>query len=199
MGSTERQMIHHFDQLLRDCKSPFRIGSRSLEQWTPFGVHVDDPDVVNTVTVVFFVSIILMFASFGLDSYVPAIVFLSTMTVSGFALSKFEGETREPGYRTGPGFIKKYHVSMADVVERVYQGLSFGKVPFKVFDVTLTEWKDRPRATIFKTDRSDILVTVFKDKADLYFTVVQISGYNKKKRRAVATLKRLLDGHVPDP
>jgi len=199
MGSTEGQMIHHFDKLLRDCKSPFGFEGRSLEGWTPFGMHIEDPDYANAVTVVFFVSLTLLFVSFGLSTPLPAILLLSLAFISGIALFSFKGERREEGFSTGPGFIKKYHVSMADTVERVYQGLSFGKVPFKVFDITLTKWSDRPRATIFRTDRSDLLVTVFKDKADPYFTVAHIGGYTKKKRRAVTTLKRILDGHVPDP
>ena len=199
MGSTEPRMVRHFDHLLRDCSSPFGIEWRSIEEWKPFGIRVDDPDFVNAVTVVFCVSLILLFVSFGLSTSVPAIVFLFISLGFGYVLSTFEGERRETGFLTGPGFIKRYHVSMTDSVERVHQGLSFSKVPFKVYDVTLKEWPDRPRASIFRTDRSDLLVTVFKDKTDPQFTIVHIGGYSKKKRRAVTTLKRLLDGHVPDP
>ena len=195
----DQAMIFYFDQLLRDCKGPFRIERRSLEKWAPFGMNIADPDMARILIIAFFIFLILFFASLSWGTYSPSVALLILVGVITYSIWDLGGEKMEVGYRTRPGFIKMYQITTTSAVESVYQALSFGKVPFNVFGVTLTDWPDKPRATIFATERSNLLITVFKDKADPTLTVVHIGAYSKKKRRAVRTLKRVLDGHLPYP
>ncbi len=195
----EYVMIHHFDQLLRDCKDPFEMERRSLEYWTKFGHVRRDPRIIQYLTLAFITILLIAIGAFG---YLP-VEYLAALIVIAFvaqalAVQMESGEIEVGIYRTGPGWIRKYHVATADAVERTHRVLNQGRVPFKMYGVALTNWPDRPRASIFVAERSGLRVSVFKDLDDPYFTVVHIGGVDRRNRRAASTVMRLLDRHVPE-
>ena len=199
MGHAEYRMIHHFDQLLRDCKDPLDMERRSLEYWTAFGHTRWTKRDVHMVTVIFFIVTTLAFAALEFVTVATIGLILLTILFFGVMIGELGLEHVDLGeYRTGRGFIKKYHVQTSDAVERTFWTLNQARIPFKMFGVTLTRWPGKPRASVFLTERSGLRITVFKDLQDPYFTVVHVGGLNKKNRRGARAVMRILDRYVTE-
>lgn len=195
----ERAMSSYFDRLLKDCKRPFHIDRRSLGRWTPIGYSAKERGLSDVLLVLFLLFFFLMMI---FQEWLPLYILLAILIVIYIirvALWTTDRREEEGRYRTGPGLIRKYGVSLADAVERVSIALDRGMVPSTVSGITLSDRPDRPRATIFLTDGSGIFITVWKDFNDPDFTIVHLFPHTRTNRHSMTIVKRLLDGHVPDP
>jgi hypothetical protein len=185
-------MIYYFDQLLRDYRASFDLRSGSMERWKPFNDLTIARQWARYAMIAFLVIWFLLWAGYGPDtSVVVLVMFFVTVVAYGIALAIFKD--REKDHRTGPGIIKKYHMSMADTVNQVYRLLDKLGTKFEVFGITLTDWPERPRATVFSDDRKAVLITVWKDLRDPYFSVVHMGPYTITKQEHLDKMKHLLD------
>jgi len=197
----EQAMIFHFDQLLRDYDGTFGVANPTLDTWRLLGglsiarqmVHY----VLSAVLLVY-LALALYFSWRGWEMFTVAMVLFGG-TVMHWAYTLVSFKNSERGRRTGPGLVRKYHIPLADAVERTRGMLREGKVPFTVHDVILTDRPDRPRASIFEMERSGVLLTLWKEMDDPYFTIAHLGQYTMKRERAVDTLRSMLDGHIPGP
>jgi hypothetical protein len=193
VGSDKRSMFRHFDSLLRDCAGPFKVEGRSLVDWTAFG-HAMSNRRANYTVLAMMTVLVFAFAALEFVPVTTIVAVFVPLVVSIGLINWYWGEWTEVGdYRSGRGYIKRYSLSVSEGVERVHGTFTGRGIPFRVFDVTLGQWPGRPRATLFETTRSGLVVTLFKDGADLGSILVHVGRWSRSRKRVSRTLMRVLD------
>ncbi len=194
-------MIYYFDQLLVDFNACFGVNCTSLERWRLMGGPDIPGQMVHYVAASIIIAwlVVAYYLSWtGWEMFVVATVIFGSLAL-GYAYALITFNKWDQGRRTGPGVARKYHIPLADAVERTEQALRDGSVPFTVTSVILTDRPDRPRATIFEMARSRVLLSLWKDMDDPYFTVAHLGPYSIMKENAVRSLKTMLDRHLGAP
>ncbi len=192
----EQQMIFYFDQLLRDYQARSGTWTGSYTRWRLFGDLSVERQMLNYSVALLLVLWFALATMFGAGAY-PAVIMISSITLAGYVLTLVSLKNKEVDRRTGPGLIRKYHVPMADTVDRLYRVLVREGTEFDIFGITLIDWPMRPKATIFSEDGSDVLVTAWKDWNDPYYTVVHMGPYTITRKDHLDDLAQRFDASVP--